>query len=244
MCGRLASAEPRQWPVEFKSGRYEIHADFDVSNQAGMLQEFSALSGDIEDVLGISLGEKPVHVVLFESATEYRRYMSAYFPDLPQRRAIFLQDRGPGMLFAHWHVDVATDLRHEITHALLNDGPEPLPLWLDEGLAEYFEAARWERYDRNAHLSDVVQRASQGLVPSLKQLEDVSDFLQFKQTHYRDSWSWVHFLIHRSASTRRLLAKYLREHRSGSTQPAISRQLHQACNDFTQEYQAHFQNFQ
>ena len=32
-----------------------------------------------------------------------------------------------------------TDLRHELTHALLHGVLKDVPLWLDEGLAGFFE---------------------------------------------------------------------------------------------------------
>jgi hypothetical protein len=43
------------------------------------------------------------------------------------------------MVFAYRGEDFETDLRHECTHALLNAALPVVPLWLDEGLAEYFE---------------------------------------------------------------------------------------------------------
>ncbi|MCA9132458.1 MAG: DUF1570 domain-containing protein [Planctomycetales bacterium] len=240
-CG--LAVEPRQWPVELKVGRFEIHSDFDVASQASLLPELSGLAGDVSHILGLAAGEQPVHIVLFRTGREYQRYMRNYFPDLPERRALFIQDRGPGMLFAHWHQDVAVDLRHEITHALLNDGLHPLPLWLDEGLAEYFEIEGGRRFDGNAYLPQVVERAERGLVPSLAQLEEIDDLQQFQDAHYRDSWAWVHFLIHRQSETRQLLVRYLNDYRSGAQRLNLARQLQQILADPNASYQAHFQSF-
>ncbi len=238
----LQAVEPRQWPIELKVGRFEIHADFDVSQNSTLSPELSALAEDIGTVLRIESSDQPVHIVLFESGSEYQRYMQAYFPALPRRRALYIQDRGPGMLFAHCHPDMATDLRHEITHALLNDGQRPLPLWLDEGLAEYFELPKQRRFEGSSYLSQVVQRAQAGLVPSLKKLEESDELSGFADVQYRDSWSWVHFFIHRNSATRQLLVRYLSDHRGGVDQLSLSRQLQQITQDASGEYQSHFQS--
>ena len=238
--GLAAAAEPRAWPYESSLGRFQIHADFDVSAAAPLAPELSELAADVRQVLAIEGGEQTVHVVLFASSAEYHRYMHNYFPQLPARRALYIQDRGPGMLFAHWHSDVAADLRHEVTHALLNDGGGPLPLWLDEGLAEYFEIERERRFRQADYLPDVAQRVGQGLIPQLEQLEQIEDLPQFTTDHYRDSWSWVHFLIHRSPETRQLLVAYVASLRSGVSQLPLSRQLRQLSADVRGDYQAHF----
>ncbi len=238
----VQAAEPRQWPVELKLGRFEIHSDFDITSASPLSPELAQLSNDVCSVLELGSCDKPVHVVLFESQHEYQRYMRNYFPQLPERRALFIQDRGPGMLFAHWHADWASDLRHEITHALLNDSSHPLPLWLDEGLAEYFEVERTRRFDGCEYLAVVNERCVQGLVPSLKQLEEINDLPQFNEAHYRDSWAWVHFLIHRSSTTRKLLVKYLANSRVGVEQLPLSRQLSQYSQDIHVDFQQHFQS--
>ncbi len=236
------AAEPRQWPVELKLGRFEIHSDFDVTSASSLSPELTQLSDDVRSVLELNLGDQPVHVVLFQSQHEYQRYMRNYFPQLSERRALYIQDRGPGMLFAHWHIDLAADLRHEITHALLNDGSHPLPLWLDEGLAEYFEVEPAQRYEGCAYLTAVHERSDQGLVPSLKKLEAINDLQQFREAQYRDSWSWVHFLIHRSSATRGLLVQYLADTRAGSEQLPLSRQLQQLSADVNHDFQSHFES--
>ncbi len=232
--------EPRDWPVELQVGRFQIHSDFNVANQSGLTPELTSLSNEIGGLLGIQAGDEPVHIVLFETAREYQRYMRNYFPDLPERRALFIQNRGPGMLFAHWHIEIATDLRHEITHAMLNDGPRPLPLWLDEGLAEYFEVTSERRFGGSDYVKPVAERAAMGLVPSLQRLEAIDDLQSFKDVQYRDSWSWVHFLLHRSAASRALLVRYLQQHRSGSEPLPLSRQLLQLSPDASADYCAHF----
>ena len=236
----LAAAEPRDWPVELAIGRFQIHSDFELAAATPLSHELASVSQDVRDLLGIGSEERPVHVVLFQSAHEYHRYMQNYFPQLPKRRALYIQDRGPGMLFTHWHGEVASDLRHEITHAILNDSSQALPLWLDEGLAEYFEVEGSQRFGDSAYLPDVCQRSAQGVVPSLKQLEEVTELTHFREPHYRDSWSWVHYLLHRNAATRALLTRYIAAVRQGTETLPLSRQLPQLTADINADFAQHF----
>jgi hypothetical protein len=199
------------WAIEFESGRYKIHADFELAAPHDLVQELELLETDIEALLGYETPEETrVYLVLFRLEAEYSRYMQAYFPKLPKRRALFIQHRGPGMLFAYWHADVLTDLRHEVTHALLNHGSQPLPLWIDEGLAEYFEPPRDKRLTGNPYLSQVVAAQAESGIEDLRQLQSITDVNQFTEISYRDSWAWVHFLIHRRPETRDLISQYLR----------------------------------
>jgi hypothetical protein len=240
MLAYAQAAEPRQWPVELSVGRFEIHADFELDQRQLLVSELESMRDDLPATLNIVASSHPVHVVLFESPNEYHRYMQNYFPQLPTRRAIFIQDRGPGMLFTHWHADIANDLRHEITHAILNDHAQPLPLWLDEGLAEYFEVPGPQRFDGCEYLPQVIERAEQGFIPSLKRLEEIASLDRFSNANYRDSWSWIHFLIHRSTATRELLSEFINQHRAGMQPLSLARQLSQTIPDANAEYREHF----
>ncbi|MBX3421597.1 MAG: DUF1570 domain-containing protein [Pirellulaceae bacterium] len=241
----VAGAAPAQgllkpWPHEHAIDIFQVHSDFPIPVEAELGEVLQYLRSDISSVLRLPEQTSVVHVVLFRDVKEYGRYMQHYFPSVVQRRAIFLQDRGPGMLFTYWHPELATDLRHEAAHAILNQAGIELPLWLDEGLAEYFEVPRHQRYTGSVYLREVAQRASRGLVPSLLQLEKLTSIAELEQTHYRDSWAWIHFLLHRNQQTRGLLASYIIKARSRSPQPLLSRQLSTISGDLSMEFQQHF----
>ena len=69
-------------------------------------------------------------------------YLTRNFPSVPSRRAFFLETDTRLAVYAHWSDRVAEDLRHEVAHGYLHSVVPGLPLWLDEGLAEYFEVPR------------------------------------------------------------------------------------------------------
>lgn len=242
VCGRALGQ--RDWPVEIESGRFKIHADFEIEDQAGLLRELESLTQDVQQLLQIPESRKSIHIVLFETDAEYTRYMQRYFPDLPSRRALFIQDRGPGMLFTHWHSEIATDLRHEVAHALVNDGKAALPLWLDEGLAEYFEVQLASRFSGNDYLQDLGSAVAKGEVESIAALEQRTKTANFSDSQYRDSWAWVHFMLHRKQQTRDLLIRYLRERRAMQETFDLERALQDGSNDLRQEFQEHFRALQ
>ncbi|MFO0941745.1 MAG: DUF1570 domain-containing protein [Pirellulales bacterium] len=234
------SQTEREWPYEAKVDQFLLHSDFELDDQARLESILGGLRSDITQALNLPPQKSSIHVVLFANAKEYARYMGHYFPSIAPRRAIYLQDRGPGMLFTFWHDDIDSDLRHEASHAVLNQSGVQLPLWLDEGLAEYFELPKEKRFNQNGYVSDVAQRAAQGLVPSLMNLEKISNMSNFTDGHYRDSWAWIHFLLHRRQETRQLLIDYVARHRRQAPQMLISKQLGEICSDPAKEFQEHF----
>lgn len=238
----LEAAEPhREWVYEASAGQFRVHADFDLSLSAEPLAELDRLSADVSSLLQLSLPKTTMHVVIFGNEQEYRRYLAHYFPTLPERRALFIHQRGTGMLFAHRHSELATDLRHESVHALLNEGAKPLPLWLDEGLAEYFEVPKQQRWRGHVHVASIAAMAERATCPDLECLERISDVSQMGSESYRDAWAWVHFLLHRHRDTRSLLIEHLGELREGRPAPALSRTIRSLFPNWPTAFADHFQ---
>jgi hypothetical protein len=239
----LCSTEPTtQWVTQRQIGRFHIHSDFELESNEPLLSELGNISGEVSRLLAIPSADQPIHVVLFASSKEYARYIKNYFPTVPERRAIFIQHRGPGMLFAHWHSEVRTDIRHEVVHGLLNDQSCPLPLWLDEGLAEYFEVPEGARMSGNPHLSQVLEGLERDYVPSLSDLEQLGAIEQLGTNQYRDSWAWAHFLLHRKPLTRQHLVKHLALLRKNQQTMPLSRIIAMELPNWRAEFVEHFRS--
>jgi hypothetical protein len=97
------------------------------------------------------------------------------------------------------------DLRHEVTHALLHASGRRIPLWLDEGLAEYFETSAWAGSVNPAHVAALSVSVGQGWRPDLDRLSRLKDLWQVRPDDYRESWLWVHYLMHSSEEARQSL---------------------------------------
>jgi hypothetical protein len=241
-------AEERSvWPVEFDVGTFRVHSDFEFAERPELAGELQSIDHDVRELLALDESNPRIHIVLFRSNSEYRRYMRAYFPQLPERRAMFLQDRGPGMLFTHWHPDMVTDLRHEMTHALLNQNGRALPLWLDEGLAEYFEVPKAERFHSNPYALSIRKTLTAGQVQSMQELGRKTQVREFADRDYRDSWAWVHFALHRNESTRRALQECLVSPQS-SPRSAVTlhfeRALRKIFPNLEREFEHHFHSLE
>ena len=130
----------------FRVAPYVFVSDFDVPRDQPLFQELAGMRDQIYKELQLPPSNAVVQVYLFEDRKSYERFMQARYPDLPQRRAFFIaQPRAIGgaddlEVYTFWgDGDIKQDLRHQLTHALLHSVIRDVPLWLDEGLAEYFE---------------------------------------------------------------------------------------------------------
>jgi hypothetical protein len=237
LCG--SDTSPGRWPYEVTTGMYRIHADFELTASSELITELNQVVSDVIKLLNTAVPSTPLHMVLFDKPEEYRRYLTHYFPKAPDRRALFIKQRGTSMLLAHRHADMTTDLRHESVHAVLNDAPYSLPLWLDEGLAEYFEVAREQRWSGHPHLAAVQQRIARDL-PDLEALESLDKTEAMTADHYRDAWAWVHFLMHRRQTTRTLLVDQIDTRRRARSVLSVSRIVELQIPKWRDEITEHF----
>lgn len=180
---------------------------------------------ELEDEIGDSLGlrvaprgdqDRPIEVYILEDREHFDHFLSVYLPALPRRRAFFIAEPPRRYVYTYFDTHLQEDLRHEATHALLNLAVGDLPLWLDEGLAEYFEVPP-ERYGINAeHLGRLPADVKGGWSPDLRRLEALMTVRDMTTRDYRESWLWVHYLMHHSEASRSTLLAFLAQP-SGST---------------------------
>lgn len=234
------TAAVARWPVEWRVDHFTFHADYDFGEERQQLAALRELQGDLAEALGIRISGEPIHVIMFAERHDYEQYLAHYFPSVPKRRALFIKRRGPGMVFTHQNPQMDVDLRHETTHALLNASLAYVPLWLDEGLAEYFEAPAEQRLENNEHLRSVSWRARLRQIPRLETLEQIDSLAEMGPNHYRDAWSWVHFLLHESGQTRGILQRFLSDIQSGLPPGPLSRRVRAGVSDVEGRYLRHF----
>src|SRR5437660_8080799 len=140
--------------------------------------------------------------------------MRGRYPDLPRRRAFFVaQPRSAGgseelLVYTFYGEHIRQDLRHELTHAMLHSVLKDVPLWLDEGLAEYFELSPDACGVNRAHLA-LMRR--DGLTPDMARLEQLSQVQQMNPAEYREAWAWVHLMLHGPPEVKAVLTGYLQQ---------------------------------
>ncbi len=202
-----------------------IHCDFPLAAQHRLIEELTARRFDISRRLGVPISNEPIHVYLFEDSKSFDSFMRLYHPDFPDRRAFFVETDTRLIVYAHWGDRVAEDLRHEVTHGYLHSMVANLPLWLDEGLAEYFEVPRGQHGVNRSRLGLLTARLKQGpWQPDLQRIEQLDDAFEMTQDDYAEVWAWVHFLLHPRADRGELLHGYLADlRREGTAAPASVR---------------------
>jgi hypothetical protein len=173
-------------------------------------------------------GTAEVRVYLFESRERYKAYMQSRYPELPDRRAFFVaQPRSMGgdedlLVYTYWGDRIRQDLRHELTHALLHSVIRDVPLWLDEGLAEFFELPPDTRGLNRPHLERLRQAIAGSYHPDLARLEGLKQVDQMNPAEYRESWAWVHLMLRSRPEARTALLSYLQQLR-GARHPGLLR---------------------
>ena len=179
-----------------EAGQLEIHSDFELPESHRLVTELVTQRRELANLLGVEPSDETIHVFLFEQDDDYRQYMNNLHPDFPARRALFVKTDTQLKVYASWHPGVAEDLRHEVTHGYLHSAVNDIPLWLDEGLAEYFESGRGNRGRHGPHIHLLKARLKQGKwSPDLHRLEAIEEAEALTRLDYAESWLWVHFLL-------------------------------------------------
>ena len=227
------------------AGQLVIHADFPVAHQHRLIRELESLRVDVSQTLGLPISDEPVHLYLFENPTRYDEFVAKRFPGFPVRRAFFVETDTSLSVFAAWQDRVAEDLRHETTHGYVHAVVPAVPLWLDEGIAEYFELPRSEAGVHKAHAAHLAGRLIEGTwQPDMQKLEAIASAMELSQDHYAEAWCWVHWLL-ATPERRALLQDYLADVRRDATTAPLSVRMRHTPGmpaDITADVKAHVES--
>jgi hypothetical protein len=211
---------------EVTAGQLVIRADFPLAGQHRLVRELDGLRADVSQELGLPVSDEPVHLYLFESADRYDAFVARQYPTFPARRAFFVETDTTLSVFAAWQDRIAEDLRHETTHGYVHAVVPAVPLWLDEGIAEFFETPRTDQGLHRGHVAHLAGRLLEGTWrPDLERLESLSAAGDMSQDHYAEAWCWVHWLLHTTPDRRRLLQDYLADVRRDPATPPLSQRV-------------------
>lgn len=203
-----------------------LHCDTSLPAHHRLFDDLAAQRGDVARTLALPTSDEPIHVYLFDSAAGFEDFMRLTYPRLPLRRAFFVESDTRLTVYAHWGDRVAEDLRHEVAHGYLHAAMRNIPLWLDEGLAEYFEVPRGTAGLNPPHVQDLAGRlAAGGWRPDLARLESLRSIGEMDQLDYAESWAWVHFLLETTPPRRALIQAQLAALRREGAAEALSAQV-------------------
>lgn len=244
-CGCTIGRHLDRIPVEneFIRAQLVFHSDFNLPKQHRLLDELEAQRGQISSLLQLPLSDEPIHVHIFQTAERYQRYMQANFPEFPNRRAFFVETDTRLSVYAFWGDRVAQDLRHEVAHGYLHAVLPEIPLWIDEGLAEYFEVDRGSRGLNRPHVKLLASMLrDRSWRPDLKRLENLQFSEEMSQLDYAESWLWVHFLLETTPQRQEQLQAYLARLRMTRIATPLSDSLDISAASLPQQLIAHLRS--
>ncbi len=243
MCFAMQVVEAAEWVEVRTVGDFQIRSNFALDEYPQLLPELKRLDGDLTSLLQVRSRGEPVHLLLFADRPSYEQYVDHYFKGAPARRALFIKGSQPGWVMAYVSEQFEVDVRHESTHALLHSRMPMVPLWLDEGLAEYFEVEAEQRLDENPHRSPTKWAARLYRAPDLRELESLSDVRQMGKTEYRAAWAWVHFMLHGPPAARKVLIQYLHDISQNAPPGLLSDRLAEAIPNLRTAFLKHHRSW-
>jgi hypothetical protein len=228
-----ASTTPPPGKHATRRGFCVFYHDFEIEKNDPLFTELESLPDEVFGELRLPPGNSVIQVFLFDTQERYERYMRSRYQHLPNRRAYFLQEPRVGgavelKVFTWMGDHVRTDLRHELTHALLHDVLKEVPLWLDEGLAGYFELPPSQQGLNAQHL-EVLRRGP--FQPDLGRLEKLDQVRQMEKPEYREAWAWVHYMLRGTPATKKVLLEYVQSLRTSTTPSPLLPRLKELTAD-------------
>jgi hypothetical protein len=223
-----------------RCGHYVFYHDFDFDRSDPLFAELEALPDQVFGELDLPPTTRVIQVFLFETQERYERYMRVKYPILPPRRAYFVAEPhvgGDELKVFTWMGDhLRTDLRHELTHALLHGVLKDVPIWLDEGLAGYFELPPEQNGVNQQHL-ELLRRGP--FQPDLGRLEQLTKVKQMEKPEYREAWAWAHLMLRGSPEAKLVLQSYLQVLRATDKPGALLPRLREVIPDPDQALSEH-----
>ncbi len=200
-----------------------IHTDFALPRKHRLLGELTGLRKNIANQLDLPTSDEPINIYLFENADSYHQYMAIHHPHFPNRRAFFLKSDTTLEVYAYWGERIAEDLRHEVSHGYLHAVVPNLPIWFDEGLAEYFEVPIGFHGRSQPHIELLAKLLKTGQwKPDLARLEDLRYADEMSQVDYAESWLWIHYLLENGKGMRAFVVDQVHQLRENGEAKSLS----------------------
>jgi hypothetical protein len=239
----VATSTP-QLPVKHnqRASQFIFVSDFELKPDQPLFRELADMREQIIKDLRLPTPNSLITVYLFEDRERYESFMRYRYPDLPRRRAFFVaQPRGMNggddlLVYTFWGDHIRQDLRHELTHAVLHSVLKDVPLWLDEGLAEYYELPPDVQGVNRQHLTFLKNEAFH---PDLNRLEQLSQVQQMNPAEYREAWAWVHLMLRSKPDAKQVLLAYVKQLRTTANPGLLQPNLKQCFVDLNEALLAH-----
>lgn len=218
-------------PWTLETSHYKIRTDISrkATGEIALIMELlfhSFIQSPVFNVNERNLDKLTVEVP--KNRTEFVQLVSPYTKVSKQVRGLYLKGTRNNKLVAYYfhsnRMKLNNVLLHEGTHQFIDLVTRSrLPIWLEEGLATYFEFSRFQNMKlvegalNKSRLRNVRALLRQDKALALSELMRLSN-KQFQARHYAQVWSFIHFLIH--SNDGKFISK-LRKYFSVYKQPGV-----------------------
>jgi hypothetical protein len=197
---------------EFRSAHFVLRTDANRDEARESLANVETIYETLRAILfaGDAGASAPMHVVLFAHGADLRRFIppsaiAAFIPPLPDDPT----SESIMLLETSFSDEARRMFVHEMTHAFIRRTFSHVPLWVNEGLAKYFETMRIE--SGRVVVGDPIPEYSiaANQMPSLAALlaADATTFYAGRDAHsverlyqqssyYAGAWYLVHMFMH------------------------------------------------
>ena len=229
----------------FRVSQFVFLSDVEMRSDQPLFKDLGVLREQVYRDLRLPPSNTEVFVCLFEDQRPLRKIHAEQSIPICHQAACVLQiahNRGglggseDLLVYTYWGDRIQQDLRHELTHALLHSVLKDVPIWLDEGLAEYFEVpANWN----GANAKHLEQLRQAGVRFDLDRLEKLKEVNQMSPAEYRESWAWVHLMLRSTPQAKQALLSYLQELRTNPDPGPLRPRLAPAFQSLDRSLQTH-----
>jgi hypothetical protein len=201
---------------------FQISSSFPLADDDPIARELVDLRLAMQSILHLAGSIRPIEIFIFDDRVRYDQFIQRNYPGLPRRRAFFMAQDDREIVYAFRDDKLIEDLRHEACHALLHSAVGTVPLWLDEGLAEYFETPGNAEGLHTRHVIELQAALKQGWRPSLTRLEGITQLRQLGARDYREAWSWAYWMLNDLPEGHQILLEYLQDIHDGHAREPLS----------------------
>jgi Flp pilus assembly protein TadD len=225
-----AGALPRkeEW-IELRSANFTLFTNAGESYTRRIAADLERLRDVLAQLApGVALNSPtPTYIFVFKNGAAFAPYQRTYGGKLVEAGGYFLSTTQLANYVAingDRRGDERAIIYHEFLHYVLRNQYTSLPLWLNEGLAEYystFEATDTEAKIGLPIVEHVAWLRKNPLIPLASLFAIDEDSPEYNESSrrgafYAESWALVHYLISGSPERRHQAAEYLRLAQAGA----------------------------
>ncbi len=213
-----------------RTGPFVIFSNSNLTPQSPAVRCLAELERDFAGKLGVAPARETggIEIYVLDDRETFAHFLKFYYPELPSRRAFFLARGNERLVYTYAGPRLEEDLRHEAAHALLRGAYGELPLWVDEGLAEYFENDLARPAQLRQRTERLLDDMAAGWTPSLERLDTLEDVHQMTPRDYREAWAWVHLMLDGNDESRARFKRLLEEQGESHGELKLAAKLEQA----------------